>query len=223
VPYRGSIKSNDDLLQLRLGELLTRAREMRGISQEGLGRKVGRTQSFISDCEHAGTHLLVADFLRICHALDVSPYVILRRALTGRPVTRSQDSSPTEGPTPPGKHISDQQAKLYVNLRRTHSRKDATAKAGFSISTGASLDADPRMPSQKRVPHRRRRPDPFAKYWDSEIVPMLRASPGVRPINVLVEMQRRHADFPSNLGRTIERRMRRWQTLRGSEPEVISR
>src|ERR1700733_1078292 len=73
---------------VRYAHNLARAREMRGISQEGLGQKVGRTQSFISVCEHAGTHLLVADFLRICHALDKSPYVILRRALTGAPATR---------------------------------------------------------------------------------------------------------------------------------------
>jgi transcriptional regulator with XRE-family HTH domain len=84
---------------------------MRGISQEGLGRKVGRTQSFISDGEHAGTHLLVAEFLRICHALDVSPYVMLRRALTGIPATRFENPPPNEGPAPPGKHIADQQAK----------------------------------------------------------------------------------------------------------------
>ena len=78
----------------------------------------------------------------------------------------------------PGKHITDQQAKLYMNLRRTHTRETAAAKAGFSASTGARLDADPRMPSQKRTPRGRRRPDPLAEYWESEIVPMLQATPG---------------------------------------------
>ena len=66
----------------------------------------------------------------------------------------------------PGRHITDQQAKLYMNRRRTHSRETGAAKAGFSSSTGRRLDADPRMPSQKRTPRGRRRPDPLAQYWD---------------------------------------------------------
>ncbi len=123
----------------------------------------------------------------------------------------------------PGKHITDQQAKLYMNHRRTHTREVAAAKAGFSTSTGARLDADPRLPSQKGSPRGRRRADPLAAYWDSQIVPMLRASPGLRPITVLLEMQRRHVGFPDNLRRTLERRIRLWQALHGPEREVIFR
>ena len=123
----------------------------------------------------------------------------------------------------PGRHITDQQAKLYMNLRRTHTRETAAAKAGFGASTGGRLDADPRMPSQKRTPRGRRRPDPLAEYWESEIVPMLLASPGLRPITVLGEMQRRHAGFSDVLRRTLERRIRLWQALHGPEREVIFR
>jgi len=132
-------------------------------------------------------------------------------------------STPQKRSPVPGKHITDQQAKLYMNLRRTHTRETAAAKAGFSTSTGARLDADAQMPSQKRAPRGRRRPDPLAEYWDSEIVPMLRASPGLRPITLLLEMQRRHASFPDNLRRTLERRVRHWQALHGPEREVIFR
>ena len=132
-------------------------------------------------------------------------------------------STPQKRSPVPGKHITDQQAKLYMNLRRTHTRETAAAKAGFSTSTGARLDADAQMPSQKRAPRGRRRPDPLAEYWDSEIVPMLRASPGLRPITLLLEMQRQHASFPDNLRRTLERRVRHWQALHGPEREVIFR
>jgi hypothetical protein len=132
-------------------------------------------------------------------------------------------STPQKRSPVPGKHITDQQAKLYMNLRRTHTRETAAAKAGFSTSTGARLDADARMPWQKRAPRGRRRPDPLAEYWDSEIVPMLRASPGLRPITLLLEMQRRHASFPDNLRRTLERRVRHWQALHGPDREVIFR
>jgi len=132
-------------------------------------------------------------------------------------------NSPEETLTVPGTHITDQQAKLYMNLRRTHSRQTAAAKAGFSTSTGARLDADGRLPSQKRAPRGRRRPDPLAPYWDSEIVPMLQATPGLRPVTVLGEMQRRHAAFSADLRRTLERRIRLWQALHGPEREVIFR
>jgi hypothetical protein len=42
---------------------------------------------------------------------------------------------------------------------------------------------------------------------------MLRASPGLRPITLLQEMQLRHAGFPDNLRRTLERRIRLWYAL----------
>jgi hypothetical protein len=83
-----------------------------------------------------------------------------------------------------------------MDLRRHHSRPIAAAKAGFSTSTGTRLDGDPRPPSQKRPPPRsRRRPDPLAAVWDSEIVPMLRAAPGLRPVTILGELLRRHPEL----------------------------
>jgi hypothetical protein len=110
-----------------------------------------------------------------------------------------------------------------MHHRRTHARQMAAAKAGFSASTGGRLDVDPRMPWQDRPPRGRRRPDPLARFWESEIVPMLRAAPGLRPISVLLEMQRRHAEFSAELRRTLERRVRLWQALHGPERDVIFR
>jgi hypothetical protein len=123
----------------------------------------------------------------------------------------------------PGAHITDQQAKLYMTFKRTHSRQVAAAKAGFSTTTGARLDADPRLPSQKKVPRGRRRPDPLEPYWEKEIVPMLQASPDLRPITIMGEMQRRHPAFLPEFRRTLERRIRLWQALHGAEREVIFR
>ena len=95
-----------------------------------------------------------------------------------------------------GKHITDQQVRLYMEFRRTHTREAAAAKTGLSTTTGARLEADPRLPSQKQTPHGRRRPDPLAAIWDSEIVPMLEAVPGLRPITILGEMLRQRHDLP---------------------------
>ena len=52
---------------------------------------------------------------------------------------------------------------------------------------------------------------------------MLMATPGLRPITVLREMQRRHAEFSDDLRRTLERRIHLWQALHGPEREVIFR
>ncbi len=110
-----------------------------------------------------------------------------------------------------------------MNLHRTHSRQIASAKAGFSPSTGARLDADSRLPSHKQPPRGRRRPDPLAEVWEAEIVPMLQAEPGLRPVAILGEMQRRHPGFPADVRRTLERRVRLWQGLHGPERDVIFR
>jgi len=56
--------------------------------------------------------------------------------------------------------------------RRTRSRQTAVAKAGLGASTGARLDADPRLPSQRRAQLARYRSDPLAECWGSEIAPL---------------------------------------------------
>ena len=123
----------------------------------------------------------------------------------------------------PGTHITDQQARLYMHHRRTHTRQLAAARAGIGASTGARLDVDPRLPSRRQVSRGRRRPDPLAAIWDTEIVPMLQSAPGLRPIAVYDEMLRRHPDLAPGVRRTLERRVRHWQALHGPEREVIFR
>ena len=53
----------------------------------------------------------------------------------------------------------------------------AAAKARFSTATAYRIEADPWLPSQKKKPRGRRRPDPLAGVRDSEIVPMLETAP----------------------------------------------
>jgi hypothetical protein len=123
----------------------------------------------------------------------------------------------------PGTHITDQQARLYMHHRKTQTRQLAAARAGIGASTGARLDADPRLPSQRQTPRSRRRPDPLATIWDAEIIPMLQAAPGLRPVTVFAEMLLRHPDLSANIRRTLERRVRDWQAQHGPERDVIFR
>jgi transposase InsO family protein len=113
--------------------------------------------------------------------------------------------------------------RLYMKLRRTEPVPLAAAKAGFSPATAHRIEQDPRPRSQKAAPRERRRPDPLAAVWESEIVPLLKGAPGLRPIAVFEEMRRRHPELGGGLRRTLERRVRAWRAQHGPEQEVIFR
>jgi hypothetical protein len=113
--------------------------------------------------------------------------------------------------------------RLYMSFRNTHDATIAAGKSGFSRASGYRIENDPRLPSQKKAPRGRRRPDPLATLWDDEIVPMLKAAPGIRAIAVLEEVRRRHPDMFANIRRTLERRIRAWRALAGPERDVIFR
>ncbi len=71
-----------------------------------------------------------------------------------------------------------------MKLRQTHALPAAAAKAGFSTASGYRLEADSRPPSLRKAPRGRRRPDPLTGIWGEEVVPMLKAAPGLRPVAI---------------------------------------
>src|SRR5271169_4052864 len=113
--------------------------------------------------------------------------------------------------------------RLYMTYRHTQDAAIAAAKSGFSRATGYRIEDDPRLPSQKKAPRGRRRPDPLADVWDGEIVPILKAVPSIRAIAMLEEIRRRHPEIGPGIRRTLERRMRTWRALVGPEQDVIFR
>ena len=108
-----------------------------------------------------------------------------------------------------------------MKFRLTDSITVAAARAGISTATAYRIANDPRLPSQKQEPRGRRRPDPLVEIFDSEVVPLLQSSPGIRPIAIFEEMQRRHPQLPHHVRRTLERRIRSWRALNGPPREVI--
>src|SRR5450755_3795395 len=113
--------------------------------------------------------------------------------------------------------------RLYMTYRHTQDAAIAAAKSGFRRATGYRIEDDPRLPSQKKAPRGRRRPDPLADVWDGEIVPILKSAPGIRAIAVLEEIRRRHPEIAAGIRRTLERRIRTWRALVGPEQDVIFR
>jgi hypothetical protein len=123
----------------------------------------------------------------------------------------------------PGRHITDCQMRLYMKARQSERPTVAAAKAGFSIATAYRIAQDPRLPSQKAAPRGRRRPDPLAAVWDSEVVPLLISTPGLRAVAVFEEIRRRHPEIGAGVRRTLERRIRGWRALNGPDRDVIFR
>jgi len=108
-----------------------------------------------------------------------------------------------------------------MKSRRNSAPVAAAAKAGFSRATAYRIEADPRLPSQKKPARGRRRPDPLAGVWDGHILPLLTKTPGLRPIAIFDEIVRRHPALNRNVRRTLERRIRMWKALNGPERDVI--
>ena len=63
----------------------------------------------------------------------------------------------------------------------------AAAKAGFSRATGYRINQDPRLPSQKKAPRGRRRPDPLGGLFENRCGSVAGGPPG------------------SSLGRSVQR------------------
>jgi hypothetical protein len=110
-----------------------------------------------------------------------------------------------------------------MKTRLTHTVPEAAARAAVSLSTAYRLEHDPRLPSQKSAPRKRRRPDPLAEIFEPEVIPMLRASPGLRAVAVFEELQRRHPDLSPGIRRTLERRISAWRAQHGPDQEVMFR
>jgi len=128
-----------------------------------------------------------------------------------------------ESPFVPGNHLTDHQMRLFMKYRQNNTTEVAAAKASISRATAYRIEKDPRLPSQKTRSRGRRRPDPLEHIFDAEVVPLLKASPGIRAIAVYREMLRRHPELSEGIRRTLERRIRSWRAIHGEEQEVIFR
>src|ERR1700709_1401952 len=111
-----------------------------------------------------------------------------------------------------------------MKFRPDHLQHIAAAKAGFSERTARRIETRRPVAPQPNVVRTRQGPDPFDGLWDSEIRPLLETYPGLRPVAVLEEMQRRHPDHDwDRLRRSLERRVPTWRSQHGADREVIFR
>jgi hypothetical protein len=110
-----------------------------------------------------------------------------------------------------------------MKYRQSNSIEVAAAKASISRATAYRIKKNPSLPSQKQTARGRRRPDPLEHIFDAEIVPLLKAAPGIRAVAIYGEMLRRHPELGTGIRRTLERRIRSWRAIHGEEQEIIFR
>jgi hypothetical protein len=99
----------------------------------------------------------------------------------------------------------------------------AAAKGGFSTATAYRIEQAAARRPVAPVLRGRRRPDPLEAVWETEIVPMLKAAPGLRAVAVLEELYRQHPQLGPNIRRTLERRIKLWRGLHGPDQDVMFR
>jgi len=110
-----------------------------------------------------------------------------------------------------------------MKLRLTKTLPVAAAQAAISVATAYRIQHDPRLPSDKKAPRERRRPDPLVDIFEAEVVPLLLSAPSIRPVAIFDELRRRHAELDPSVRRTLERRIRSWRALHGQERDVMFR
>jgi transposase InsO family protein len=110
-----------------------------------------------------------------------------------------------------------------MKARQRDSVAAAAAKASFGKSTAYLLEGAGRTAPRPPVGRGRRRPDPLIDIFDAEVVPLLKAAPGLRAVGIFEELQRRHPNLDPGVRRTLERRIRSWRALYGAEQDVIFR
>jgi hypothetical protein len=125
----------------------------------------------------------------------------------------------------PGTPVTDQQVRVYMTDRRHYSQRIAAARAGFSERTARRIEADPRLPSQRKPDRRRTVPDPLEAVWEPVLLPILERDPAVQAVTLLRHLQMTAPEtFPDDrVRRTLERRVRDWRALHGPERDVIFR
>lgn len=103
-----------------------------------------------------------------------------------------------------GKRIGDHQVKIYKKHRAKLGQEVAAAKTGISVRSARRLESTDKLPSQRGSRTWRTRVDPFESVWQSQIVPLLEATPALTATTLLEEMQRRHpGQYDDALLRTL--------------------
>jgi hypothetical protein len=98
---------------------------------------------------------------------------------------------------------------------------ESAAVAGFSERSGQRLEAGNYQPNRGQMRAWRTCADPLEAVWESELEPMLRGAPELKPMTLFEYLQRKYPGQYGQVLRTLQRRVATWKALHGSAPEVM--
>lgn len=122
----------------------------------------------------------------------------------------------------PGKRIEINQVRAYMKSREFGlTQAESAVVAGFSERSGQRIEGGDYQPNRGKARGWRTCADPLAEVWESELEPMLRGAPALKPMTLYEYLQ---AKYPGKYGqvlRTLQRRVATWKALYGAAPEVM--
>ena len=93
--------------------------------------------------------------------------------------------------------------------------------AEISERTGQRIDSGCHRTNRGTVVELPRSQDPLAAVWTSELEPMLRREPRLKPMTLFEYLKAQYPGKYEKVLRTLQRRVREWKALHGPEPEVM--
>lgn len=124
-----------------------------------------------------------------------------------------------------GKHITDQQIRLYMSERKQgRSQTSAAAKAAISVRSAHRIDSGDLSTASNPKRHWRTREDPLSGVWQSTLVPMLEANPTLLPTTLFEFLCDTYpGEYDDKILRTLQRRIQAWKVKYGPDKEVMFR
>ncbi|MDA7742059.1 hypothetical protein N8865_00415 [Francisellaceae bacterium] len=104
-----------------------------------------------------------------------------------------------------------------------NSQKLAASKVDISESSARRIENNINNPEAKSRRWKTRE-SPFSKVWDSFIVPILQSHPTMDASFILEQLQEKYeGEYPDAKLRTLQRHVKQWKALHGSDKPVIFR
>jgi hypothetical protein len=120
-----------------------------------------------------------------------------------------------------GRRINRTQVAKYMEHRKELEQEAAAAKAGNSVPSARRIELAGGLPAKQETRSWRTCSDPLSQWGESDIAPLVTATPALNAVTILEELQRRYSDAVSPaLLRTLQRRLRQWRAVHGGEREV---
>lgn len=100
-------------------------------------------------------------------------------------------------------------------------QRESSSIAEISERTGQRIEAGHHRSNRGRVKENAVSRDRLAVVWESELEPMLRREPRLKPMTLFEYLQQKYPGQYPQVLRTLQRRVCTWKALHGPAPEVM--